>query len=58
MANFPGILKSVLRPGTPSIDVGLITKRERLGIQRGQNVLPYNVNMRGLNRRVDRTKLP
>lgn len=57
MANFPGMVMNPGRRRTPTVDGGTITKRERVGIQRGQSAVPYNINMRGLRQRVDVTKL-
>jgi len=58
MANFTGTFASPLRAKSDVLDTGPVTKRLRGGIERGHNVLPYNVFLRGLTRRVDTTKLP
>jgi len=58
MANFAGRIASLARRKVEQTDVGAVTKQERVGIRRGHNVLPYNVMLRGLAQRVDRTKIP
>ena len=58
MANFAGRIASPARRKVEQVDVGSVTKQERVGIRRGHNVLPYNIILRGLAKRVDRTKIP
>jgi len=58
MANFPGRPTSPIRSKAENTDGGPVTKKERIGIQRGHNVIPYNILLRGLTIRVDTTKIP